>query len=113
MVIEEKLEPSSFLAIVLINIIAMILAVPSLVAVLKPILPGVKSRAVMFYMLWKCFEVLIMPFLDLYALWQNTGFKMEGSTDHKDMEKGKVEKDLYNEEIYEADNFPIFSLISV
>jgi len=88
MVIEEKLEPSSFLAIVFINIIAMILGIPSLIAVLKPILPGVKSRAIMFYMLWKSLEVLTCPFLDLYALWQSTEFKIQGSEDDTDLTNG-------------------------
>ena len=69
MVIEEKLEPSSFLAIVVVNIIAMGLAIPSLIAVLKPILPGVKSRAITFYMMWKAFEIILCPILDIYALW--------------------------------------------
>ena len=69
MVIEEKLEPSSFLAIVVVNIMAMILAIPSLVAVLKPILPGVKLRSITCYMLWKVLEIFLCPFLDIYALW--------------------------------------------
>ena len=69
MVIEEKLEPSSFLAIVVVNIMAMILAIPSLVSVLKPILPGVKLRSITCYMLWKILEIILCPFLDIYALW--------------------------------------------
>jgi hypothetical protein len=74
LVIEEKLQASSFLAIVFINIIAMVLGIPSLIAVLKPILPGVKSRAIMFYMFWKVVEVCVCPFLDIFALWQSTEF---------------------------------------
>jgi len=74
MVIEDKLEASSFLAIVVVNIIAMALAIPSLVAVLKPILPGVKSRAITFYMIWKILEIGIGPILDIYALWQSTEY---------------------------------------
>ena len=69
MVIEEKLEPSSFLAIVVVNIIAMVLAIPSLVVVLKPILPGVQSKAIFLYTIWKTIEIFICPFLDMYALW--------------------------------------------
>lgn len=74
MVIEDKLEASSFLAIVVVNIIAMALAIPSLVSVLKPILPGVKSRAITFYMMWKILEIGIGPILDIYALWQSTEY---------------------------------------
>ena len=74
MVIEDKLEASSFLAIVLVNIVAMTLAIPSLVAVLKPILPGVRSKAITLYMSWKIVEVILGPFLDIYALWQSTEY---------------------------------------
>ena len=79
MVIEEKLHPSSFLAIVVVNIMAMILAIPSLVAVLKPILPGVKLRSITFYMIWKSFEIILCPFLDIYALWQSTEYSPGGN----------------------------------
>ena len=75
MVIEEKVEASSFLAIVLVNIIAMLIAIPSLMAVLKPILPGIKSRAVTVYMAWKIFEVFFCPLLDIYAFWQSTNYR--------------------------------------
>ena len=96
MVIEEKLEPSSFLAIVVVNIIAMILAIPSLIAVLKPILPGIKSRAITFYTFWKAFEVAICPFLDVYALWQSTEFR----SGDDGISNSEVEQELYNEEVY-------------
>lgn len=74
MVIEEKLEASSFLAIVCVNILAMILAIPSLINVLKPILPGKKSTFITIYMWWKVFELFICPLLDIYALWQSSEF---------------------------------------
>lgn len=82
MVIEEKLEASSFLAIVVVNIIAMILAIPSLISVLKPILPGVKSKTIALYMYWKIVEVIICPFLDVYALMQSGSF-YENKRDEK------------------------------
>ena len=69
MVLEEKLEASSFLAIVVVNILSMCLAIPSLIAVLKPILPGVRSKAIHYYMLWKIFECFVCPLLDIYAMW--------------------------------------------
>ena len=100
MVIEEKLEASSFLAIVVFNIVAMLLCIPSMVAVLKPILPGVKSRAITAYMLWKSVEILVCPFLDAYALFQSTeyrpGNEMKASEQH-----AELENELYNEEIYD------------
>jgi len=74
MVIEEKLEASSFLAIVFVNILAMVMAIPSLVNVLKPILPGQKSNVVTVYMWWKVFELFICPLLDVYAMWRSSEF---------------------------------------
>ena len=114
MVIEEKLEASSFLAIVLVNILAMILAIPSLVTVLKPILPGVKSRAITVYMWWKVFEVFMCPVLDVYALWRSSEFAsdQDGVTQKKANQQ-EVEKAMYNEEVYEEDSLPILSHISV
>lgn len=113
MVIEEKLEPSSFLAIVVVNIMAMILAIPSLVAVLKPILPGVKLRSITCYMLWKVLEIILCPFLDIYALWQSSEFSPGGDTVVREkVTHGDVEKELYNEEVYEEDSLPIINHIS-
>lgn len=113
MVIEEKLEPSSFLAIVVVNIMAMILAIPSLVAVLKPILPGVKLRSITCYMLWKVLEIFLCPFLDIYALWQSSEFSPGGDTVVREkVTHGDVEKELYNEEVYEEDSLPIINHIS-
>ena len=80
MVIEEKLEASSFLAIVFVNILAAIMAIPNLVSVLKPILPGQKSKVISIYMGWKVFEFFICPLLDIYAMWQSNEF----SNDHED-----------------------------
>ena len=113
MVIEEKLEPSSFLAIVVVNIIAMILAIPSLVSVLKPILPGVKLRSITCYMLWKTLEIILCPFLDIYALWQSTEYSPGGNVVVREkVTHGDVEKELYNEEVYEEDSLPIINHIS-
>ena len=104
MVIEEKLEPSSFLAIVMVNIIAMILAIPSLIAVLKPILPGVKSNVITLYTFWKAFEVFVCPILDVYALWQSTEFRTNGEDDG--ISNGEIEHELYNEEVYQEEGLP-------
>ena len=93
MVLEEKLEPSSFLAIVCVNILSMCLAIPSLIAVLKPILPGVKSKSIHYYMLWKIFEVFVCPLLDIYAMWQSVEFTTgETKKDEVKQTKGQVEK---------------------
>ena len=110
MVIEEKLEASSFLAIVLVNIIAMLLAIPTLITVLKPILPGVTSKAITFYMFWKCLEVVLCPFLDVYAIWQNTEF--DPSLEDKVVNYGEIEKELYNDEVYSDDDIPFINQIS-
>ena len=112
MVIEEKLEASSFLAIVCVNIIAMVIAIPSLVAVLKPILPGVKSRAINFYMGWKVLEIIVCPILDVYALWQSTEYKPDGVDRSELVTHGEIEKELYNEEVYEEESLPIINHIS-
>ena len=113
MVIEDKLEASSFLAIVLVNIVAMTLAIPSLVAVLKPILPGVRSKAITLYMSWKIVEVILGPFLDIYALWQSTEYSPgDDDDDRVKVTHGQVEHELYNEEVYKEDSIPIVSSIS-
>ena len=114
MVIEEKLEPSSFLAIVVVNIVAMILAIPSLVTVLKPILPGVPSRAITFYMMWKFVEIFICPFLDVYALWQSTEYNPNNNTSSKKEEELQIdiEKELYNEEVFEDKSLDLIDKIS-
>lgn len=111
MVIEEKLEPSSFLAIVFMNIIAMILAIPSLINVLKTILPGVKSKAFAAYTILKVSEILICPILDISALWASTSFSSKESA-KTEITHGEIEKELYNEEVYEDDYLPIINMIS-
>lgn len=110
MIFEGKLEPSSFLAIVVMNILAMILAIPSMINVLKPIMPGVKSKAVIAYMFWKSFEIVVCPALDAYALYASTQFNPDGKT--KGMTHGEIEKELYNEEVYEDEYLPFVNKIS-
>jgi len=114
MVIEEKLEASSFLAIVCVNIFAMLLAIPILITVLKPILPGIKSRAITIYMWWKVFEVFLCPILDVYALWRSSEFASDqDGIIQKKISQQEIEKALYNEEIYEEESLPIINNISV
>jgi len=98
MVIEGNVEPSSFLVVVCVNVIAALLGIFSLVTVLKPILPGVRSRAIMFYMIWKIIEVFICPFLDAIAMWQSTLFKSHP----KSVEDDEVSKpEEINQELYD------------
>lgn len=111
MVIEEKLEPSSFLAIVFMNIIAMILAIPSLINVLKPILPGVKSKALTAYTYIKIAEVAICPILDIIAFWASTEYSTNDSS-KREITHGEIEKELYNEEVYAEEFIPIINQIS-
>jgi hypothetical protein len=78
MVLKEKLDPSSFLAIVCVKIVSMILAIPALISVLKPVQPGVKSKAIQFYMYWKIVTVFVSPLLDAFAVW----LSLEMADDH-------------------------------
>lgn len=114
MVIEGDLEPSTFLVVVSVNVIAALLSIFSLVTVLKPILPGVRSRTVTFYLIWKIIEVFICPFLDAIALWQSTLFKSKPKIIEKSetIKHEEVDKELYNKQSYD-EGFNIFNYISV
>ena len=84
----------------------MSIAIPSLVSVLKPILPGVQSRAINFYKIWKVLEIFLCPILDVYAFWRsvNHNWREDEATGELKTNYGQYDKitdseDMQNYEV--------------